>query len=378
MLEFKYQLINNRLYFVRFCLTKDKVNELIDEYKLDTGDMFDDGAELDMAIKETFEDEIFDRSVLKHNLKTIGPKDFKYLTDVKYDSPLIGVCRFLKYDDSFNISIPSKIDDSASEKIEKEFKKKDDGFKEALYLKGLYYEEPASSATLYSKIDYELRYLTNGKVFNVVKNQHFDMLEDEDLDFFLFLNSKVGDIITLSESDISIVALIQNITNRVFYSEDKYDKDVMDIIYHKLKVKDFSSLRNLFYEEYLKHITRNIYIDTVINSMLESFKYEVSETEIEFFDNLKPITYLNEYENSDDKEEKKLIIKKIILFYVLLDNANDEERDFSDVVDIDEVMNVLTIDGAASVEVINHELDKIDILDYLKDNNVDNINKKYK
>ena len=41
-------------------------------------------------------------------------------------------------------------------------------------------------------------------------------------------------------------------------------------------------------------------------------------------------------------------------------------------------MNVLTIDGVSSVEVINHELDKIDILDYLKDNNVDNINKKYK
>ena len=378
MLEFKYQLINDRIYFVRFCLTKDKVNELIDEYQEGSGDLFDEGAEMDFSIKETFEEDIFPNAVWKHHLKTIGPKNFRYLTDVKYDSPLMGVCRFLKYDESFDIEIPTEIDKSADTQIDIQFENREEGFKEALYLKGLYYEKPVDKVSKYSKIDYELRYLTNGKVFNVVKNQHFDMMEDEDIDYTLLLNAKVGDSITISDNGITIVALIQNITDRVFFSEEHFDKDVMDTIYQKLKVKDFSALRLRFYEEYQKQITRDIYIDTLINQMLDDFDYEVRDSEVEFFDDLRPVTYAGAYEDCDDKEEKKLIIKKIILFYILLAKADNQERDIDDIVDIDKIINVLSIDGLVPVELINHELDKIDILDYLKEINVNNINKKYK
>lgn len=378
MLEFKYQLINDRIYFVRFCLTKDKVNELIDEYQEGCGEIFGEGAEMDISVKETFEEEIFPRSVWKHNLKTIGPKNFRYLTDVKYDSPLIGVCRFLKYHDSFDIKIPDEIDKNADNDIDIQFAKREEGFNEALYLKGLYYEKPVDKVTKYSKIDYELRYQTKGKVFNVVKNQHFDMMEDEDIDYSLLINAKVGDSITLSDGEISIIALIQNITDRVLFSEECHDEDVMYNIYQKLKVKDFSSLRARFYEEYHKQITRDIYIDTIINQMLDDFNYDVSDTEVKFFDELMPIAYATAYEDCDDKEEKKLIIKKIILFYILLAHGDNQERDMDDIVDIDEVINVLSIDGFVSVAIINHELDKIDILDYLKEINVNNINKKYK
>ncbi|MBO4667244.1 MAG: hypothetical protein J5666_03855, partial [Bacilli bacterium] len=304
---------------------------------------------------------------------------FRYLSDLDFNKPLIGVCRFVKYDDGFNVDYPNKIDEDINIAISGYKKELSNLFEYVLLKRGLYFEEASKIVEEYGKVDYELRYVSHGKVIDVIKNQHFDMLEDDDIDSSLLVGAKIGDFVTLEKGDVTIGAVIQNVTNRYPYNEDDYDIDVMGPIFSHLNIDSFEKLRKAFYKEYFIKVTRDVYFDDAISQMVEEIDYDVSDEVLKFFENYDAAPFYDELNSEKDEEDKKEVVKKILLYYSLVDSSYSTLKiDYNLHEQIEKNLMAVTIDGNYKMKDIIFEAGKIDILDRLKEMNVENIIKEYK
>ena len=375
MLELKISIRDNKLYCIHFRVFESEIKKYIDTNEME----FDDEDSRDVFIKDYFENELFPLELEKRGIKPISPIDFRYFTDYSPNVPFMGVCRFISYDKAFDVSIPNEVDLEVEELINEDYSEVDERFDEMLLASGFYFEKAGSVVEKYAKIDYELRYLENGKVFNAVKGQHFDMFEDDDIDPNLFIGAKIGDEITLNEDLISICALIQNITNRIPFTPDNYEKHVIRQTFNILKISDFQSFKERFKEEYLLKATRDNYICNLIDKMVKLVNYDVSEEEIDFFDKIVSLPFEIEYDETKTRDEKKEIIKKKMMFYALSKKSQSAGIDNYDLLlKVQDSLGVLRMGRFATNEENIHEIDKISILDYCKNNNVKNINKDYK
>lgn len=207
MLELQSKLLGNRVYFIRFCLSKDDVNKLIREYETKTNYSFGENEGTEWAITDSFEHGLFVEELKKHNIKGIGPLKFRYMSDLAYDKPLIGVCRFVKYDEAFDVDYPVSVNPNINLAIDKSNTELDDLFEYVLLSRGLYYEEASRVVNRNAKVDYELRYVSGDQVIEVIKNQHFDMLEDDDIDSSILIGAKIGDFVVLEDDNVTIGAV---------------------------------------------------------------------------------------------------------------------------------------------------------------------------
>ena len=375
MLELKITIKDKRLYCVHFSVPANKVLEYLEPYTNDTVESDDQ----DFFVKDHFENEIFPNELDKRGIKIISPIDYRYFTKYSPNIPFMGVCRFIAYDSAFDVDLPTEVDLKTEELIERDCKYVNDRFNEILLINGLYFEEASNKANKYAKIDYELRYIENGKVFNVVKGQQFDMLEDDDIDPKLFQGVKIGDMVYLSEDKVSICALVQNITNRIPFTGENYDKDVMQQIFNCLDIHDFNLLKELFIKEYKIKSSRDNYIYNIIDEMVKNINYDVSDFEIDFYDELYSLPFENEYIDAKSSSKKKEIIKKKMLFNALSEKYSDDINCYMDLtLKVQDGLNLLMVGNIPTLEEIVYEMDKIFILDYCKNNNIKNINKEYK
>ena len=378
MLELKSKLLGNRVYFIRFCLSKEAVNELIRDYETKTGYSFGENEETEWEVTDDFEHGLFIDELKKHGIKGVGPLKFRYMSDVAYDRPLIGVCRFIKYDDSFNVEYPVKVNPNINIAIDKSSKELDDLFEFVLLNRGLYYEEASRVINRNAKVDYELRYVSGDQVIEVIKNQHFDMLEDDDIDSSILIGAKIGDFVVLEDDNVTIGAVIQNVTNRYPFNEEDYDEDIVNPILEKLRVNSFGQLKEAFYHEYYKKEARDLYFDDIINQMAQSMQYDVSNEEIKFFDEYRTVPFESEYKNAKSNKEKKDIIKKKLLYGVLADDVQKLEIDYDSQLKIERTLITITLDGNVKDEDMAYEAGKTLILDKMKERNVENLIKEYK
>ena len=378
MLEIKAKLIDDKMYFIRFCLSQDQVNEIINENEEETGIKFYDREEGDEEfILEDFEEYIFSKALAEHDIKTMGPLRLRYQTDLNYSTPLIGICKGVKYDDSFDVDYPVELSNKVNQRIDGKQKECENFFELALLKRGLYFEKADTQIKKFAKIDYELRYVENDIVIDVIKNQKFDMLEDDDIDGSILIGAKIGDLVILKDDKIKIGALIQNITNRIPFSENSYDKDVMYPIYKSLKTRSFQDFRNKYYEIYKKKCARDIYFKTIIDEMASRVRYEVSDEVVKLFDELNDLPFRSSYEDCSTILEKKVEIKKKLLYYYLVLKNDLEYTDMYNAIDTNEELTFLSINDSVSMSEVNFEINKMALLDILKDK-IKNINKEYK
>ena len=373
MLELKITIKENRLYCVHFCVHQNKVTEYFDTY--DATDVDD----IDFLVKDQFENILFPNELENRGIRIISPIDYRYFTKYSPNLPFMGVCRFVAYDSAFDVDSPLEIDLKTEEIIERDYKHVEERFDEILLVNGLYFEEASNKANKYAKIDYELRYIENGSVFNVVKGQQFDMLEDDDIDPKLFQGVKIGDTVYLNEGKVSICALVQNITNRIPFTARNYDKDVIQQIFDRLKIYDFNIIKELFIKEYLIKSTRDNYIYNAITKMAKDINYDVSDMEVDFYDEINSLPFDSEYIDAKSNSKKKEIIKKKMLFNALKEKYSDDINCNMDLtLKVQDALAILMVGTLPTLEEVTYEIDKIYILDYFKNNNVKNINKEYK
>ena len=378
MLEIKTKLIDDQMYFIRFCLSQDQVNEMINEDEEETGIKFYDREEDEYElVLEDFEDNIFPKALAERDIKTMGPLRFRYQTDLNYNTPLIGICKALKYSDSFDVSYPKEISTKVNKIIESKQNSKEDFFEMALLKRGLYFEKADKQVLKYAKVDYELRYVDNDTIIDVIKNQKFDMLEDDDIDADILIGARIGDFVILKDGKIKIGALIQNITNRIPFSENEYDKDVMYPIFKNLKTRSFQEFRDKYYDIYVKKCARDIYFNEIIDQMVNDVSFDVSDEVVKLFDELGDVPFRVSYDDCSSILDKKEIIKKKLLFYYLVQNNNFDSVDMYDRIDINFELTFLSIDELVSIAEVNYEIDKIALLDNFK-KEINNIIKEYK
>lgn len=378
MLELQSKLLGNRVYFIRFCLSKDDVNKLIREYETKTNYSFGENEGTEWAITDSFEHGLFVEELKKHNIKGIGPLKFRYMSDLAYDKPLIGVCRFVKYDEAFDVDYPVRVNPNINLAIDKSNTELDDLFEYVLLSRGLYYEEASRVVNRNAKVDYELRYVSGDQVIEVIKNQHFDMLEDDDIDSSILIGAKIGDFVVLEDDNVTIGAVIQNVTNRYPFNEEDYDEDIVNPILEKLRVNSFNQLKEAFYKEYYKKEARDLYFDDIINQMANSISYDVSSEEIKFFDEYKTKPFESDYNNAKSDKEKKAIIKKKLIYGILVDDLHKLDIDYDSQLKIVNTLITITLDGNVKDEDIAFEVGKTLILDKMKERNVENLTKEYK
>lgn len=378
MLEIKAKLIDDKMYFIRFCLSQDQVNEIINENEEETGIKFYDREEGDEEfILEDFEEYIFSKALAEHDIKTMGPLRLRYQTDLNYSTPLIGICKGVKYDDSFDVDYPVELSNKVNQRIDGKQKECENFFELALLKRGLYFEKADTQIKKFAKIDYELRYVENDIVIDVIKNQKFDMLEDDDIDADILIGARIGDFVILKDGKIKIGALIQNITNRIPFSENEYDKDVMYPIFKNLKTRSFQEFRDKYYDIYVKKCARDIYFNEIIDQMVNDVSFDVSDEVVKLFDELGDVPFRVSYDDCSSILDKKEIIKKKLLFYYLVQNNNFDSVDMYDRIDINFELTFLSIDELVSIAEVNYEIDKIALLDNFK-KEINNIIKEYK
>lgn len=378
MLELKTKLLDEQVYVVWFCLTKDSVNRYIEDYEEESQTrLIEMDEEDELLALEDFEEDIFRSELEKHNISYVGPLKYKYLSKLNYDSPLIGVCRFIKGSDCFDVPYPAEVSNSAKDTIKEMENYSDDSFDRELLKQGLYYEKASNVVLDNGKIDYELRYVSSGQVIEVIKNQHFDLFEDDDLDKNKLIGAHIGDFVIIDEGTIEIGVLIQNITNRYLYSDSSYDKDLINPILKKFSLSSFNELKEKYKIELQKTLTRDAYFKDLMHQMVENVEYEASDEVIKFFDEYPPYAFRDEYDGCEDDDQKRYIIKIILLYHYLLDNkVSDSDIFASDLLSYSLLM--FHLNGMVTVREAGYENGKISILDNMKENNVKGITKEYK
>ena len=349
MLDLQIRSIDDKVFLVRFCLSSDDVNKLIEDFELLTGKSFLNDDVENWEVLEGFERDFFVHELNEHGFKEIGPLHFRYLSNLTYNKKLLGVCRFISSSEVFNVEIPTEVNKNSDKKILSAINNKEQAFNYTLLKRGLYYEQASKKVNWFGKIDYELRYIENGKTIDVIKNQHFDMLEDDDIDGSILIGAKIGDFVVLQEEPIVIGALIQNITNRFPYSEEQYDFDVITPIFESFKIRSFTELKEKLFYEYEIECARRIYFDDIINQMVKNVDYEVSDEEIKFFDEEKDAPYQKEYIDTDNKEKKQEIIKKQLLIYYLSELYSNTM--FDDFYQVDRAVRLLSLDNNSRSDV---------------------------
>ena len=91
------------------------------------------------------------------------------------------------------------------------------------------------------------------------------------------------------------------------------------------------------------------------------------------------LTFYDELNSEKDEEDKKEVVKKILLYYSLVDSSYSTLKiDYNLHEQIEKNLMAVTIDGNYKMKDIIFEAVKIDILDRLKEMNVENIIKEYK
>ena len=378
MLELQSKLLGNRVYFIRFCLSKESVNKIIEDYEANTGNSFDPDDDNTILIQDSFENCIFLEELKKHDIKSIGPLKFRYISDFCYGKPLLGVCRFVKYEDAFNVDYPNRVNPHINIAIDEYNQEIDDLFDFVLLNRGLYYEEASRVVNRYAKVDYELRYVSGDQVIEVIKNQHFDMLEDDDIDYNILIGAKIGDFVVLEDDNVTIGAVIQNVTNRYPFNEEDYDEDIVNPILEKLNVKSFAQLKEAFFKEYLKKEARDLYFDDVICQMVKNIHYDVSDEELKFFENNKTKPFDIEFSGAENDDMKKEVIKKKLLYSFLTNDLNKIEIDYNTHSRIEKSLITITLDGNTKLDDIIFEAGKTLILDRLKEREIENLTKEYK
>lgn len=372
MIKIKDTLINNRVHLIRFGVSVDEVNDIIEEFEDITGKRLSND-DLNVVLSY-FETTRFRDLLIENNINYIGPLHFKYLNDVVYGTQLLGICYGIDYDSDYNLELPSQVNQDINSQIDDLIENKNIAFDYLLLNNGLYYEKADTIIKPYGKIDYEIRYLEKGKVFNVIKNQHFDMLEDDDIDASILIGAKIGDFVIIDNSDVTIGALIQNVTNRIPFNEDMYDYDIVFPILKKLGFSTFNELRTKYYEEYSLNCARDLYFNDIITSIANNCHHEVTEDEIDFYNEFGSVPFNDELK-VDELEEKKEVVKKILTYHYVMEKYCDIED--VDLLNEDPTITEVITDTISNLER-NYNQNKIAIIDYMKSNNVKNIIKKYK
>ena len=365
MLELKTKLLDGQIYVVWFCLTQDSVNDYINKYVEQTASELTD-IEDDTLILKDFERVIFPSELTKHNIEYVGPLMFRYLSRVSYNSPLIGVCKFIKNSKDYVVPFPNQLDFYINSLIDEYSKKADSYFNLELLNQGLYYEKASDTVSQYGKIDYELRYLSNGEIIEVIKDQHFDLVFDDDLDPQKIIGAKIGDFIIIDEDQVVIGVLIQNITNRYLYNENEYDEDIINPILKKLNLTSFEELKNSFINEYRKYVARDRYFINLLANMADDVKCDVGDKVIDFLKECNPYPYKKDCTCCLNEAERNDAIKKLLIYYNLCDNEL-REVDSSEKLEISNSLKIFHLNGNLEDGELSYEINKVQILDRAKE-----------
>ena len=159
----------------------------------------------------------------KNGIKCLATRDTKFFNNSNPQIPFMGVTKVYILDEDFKLSLPLGLNNSVKEEIDNLSQTIEKDFEDVLIKIGLFYQESTEIVCDNSQVFYNLHYKKDGVIINTLKNQLFDMNEDNDIDKNLFLGAQVGDRIIINSDDVIIEAEILSVISKIPYSKTRFD-----------------------------------------------------------------------------------------------------------------------------------------------------------
>ena len=248
----------------------------------------------------------------KNGIRCLSTRDTKYFNDSNPQIPFMGVTKVFVLDDNLKLAIPENLSDSVKEEIANLHKTIDKEFEEILIKIGLFYQESTEIVCENSQVFYNLHYKKNGVYINTLKNQLFDMNEDNDIDKNLFLGAQVGDQIIINSDDVVIEAEITNVISKIPYSKTRFESD-------NIKELGYENLEDM-YDDFEKSYYLLNKIEVIYNYIED---YAIKNTNFKIPKDLKEMFLKN---NPYNKNVEKDIYHDILnTLYCLNENFLEDE-----------------------------------------------------
>lgn len=228
----------------------------------------------------------------KNGIKCLSTRDTKYFNDSNPQIPFMGVTKVFVLDDSLKLALPQSLSGSVREEIENLHETIDKEFEEILIKIGLFYQESTEIVCDNSQVLYNLHYKKDDVIINTLKNQLFDMNEDNDIDKNLFLGAQVGDRIVINSDDVVIEAEIINVVSKIPYSKTRFDVNNINEL-------GYSSLEDM-YDDFEKSYYLLNKIEIIYNYIED---YAVKNTNFKIPKELKEIFLKNNPYNKNVEED---------------------------------------------------------------------------
>ncbi len=298
--------------------------------------------------------------------KALSLKKIRFFTSAVEADYFMGVMTAYLIPNDVKIAIPNSVSQDVIDKLLNVSQNTQKNFQKKLIECGLYYNKKADVVSSFSVITYDLHYQKDDIVINTIKDQVFDMNEDEDINKELFLGAHLGDKIVVDEDDILVIAEIKKIRDKIPYSNSKYNADkIAEIDY-----SDFDEMYNEFKKAYTNLSKVNILFDYILEYARENTDFSFPPQIKEFYKSALKDDYPNLFLGDNfngDLEEK--------MFFDLLNSLTPYERlkIITDILDFDAIFNDLEFYYRTSLiefEDVSKYITKKNIISYYIDNNI--------
>lgn len=302
----------------------------------------------------------------KKKNKALSLKKLNFFTSGVKTDYYIGVMTAYLIPDDVKIAIPTTISQEVADKLLYVSKSMKSNFQKKLIECGLCYNKKVDVVSDYSTITYDLHYQKDDIVINTIKDQTFDMSNDEDINREIFLKAHVGDKIVVDEDEIVVVAEITKIRDKIPYSDERYNGDKL----LEYGYSDFDEMYQDFKKSYTNLSKVNIVFDYILSYARENTEFSFPSPIKRFYKNaLKnnyPSVFYGEL-NNDELEEK--------MFFDLLNSLTPYERlkIITDLLDFDAMFNDLEFYYRTSLiefEEVSKYITKKNIISYYINNNI--------